>query len=324
MQNSRINVNEAGSPHAVVVDFHNAAWQLLDREQPYGFAFQKTAEHLGLEPTIRETDSVQRLYLYGSTESVKTHLHDLHRHIGIIAHTGARMAKYFQQHERDHLGRILGGLTQDSLPNVPDDATLMRTVGVMSYPFVDAVSSDLTEVYYARKPYWHGTNEPARHEDGTLMHRYDARDIGGFVIGWDGLAVRESVAFSIGMEPETANRLRWLSQAKGTRWHDEVHEAFTQFLNMPNKPAIEHQDVEPTDEDGYALKHQLHLSRLDIKWLTETYQPPEGTTFGDIIRFAVSQFLAKAAADPQLAEAMEQRKQAYLADRMLWLPPIKQ
>ena len=145
-------INEL-SDSDVLIELSSSPSEILDSSAPYGFAYSKTIEHLGLD---RHDVGHNSVIIHGSTEAVLSNLSNLHRHIGLIARYGSEKADFWRRHNRDWIGRMLGDLTQRTLPGLPKDTGFTEVVARITRPFAESANDDneAFDVLYGRTPWW--------------------------------------------------------------------------------------------------------------------------------------------------------------------------
>ncbi len=298
---SSVYIQETGA-ETVQVDTTASPAILTNPDTWYGFAFTKTAEHLGLE--IQEVPSGQSSgswEIKGTTAIVQENLPKLQRHIGLIARYGAQR-ELASGWTRDVIGRTLGELVQRSLPALPEDATLMRTAGVLIDPFANLTNNDGCALYYARTPHWIAKNEPARNADGSPIAPFHVRDIGGMLIGRDGRRAAERIPVNAQLTHDVWDNLRWLAHAKDTNPAEQIRIALDDFLKDPEAPEPEHTDR--TDTTDY-MKAAVSFPRETMREIFYDRTFTGDITFGDLLMAAVRRHVDQAMAHPETAATIE-------------------
>ncbi|TAH36667.1 hypothetical protein EYC59_00630 [Candidatus Saccharibacteria bacterium] len=298
---SSIYIQETG-PDTVQVDTTASPAQLTNPDTWYGFTFTKTAQHLGLDiHDVPEPVSSGCWEVRGSTAKAQENIPNLQRHIGLIARYGAER-RQGGRWARDYIGRILGELVQHRLPGLPEDATLMRTVGVLLNPLADATNDDGCALYYARTPHWVNRNEPARNADGSPIAPFHMRDIGGMPIDDSGRPSPERVAVNTRISDEAWRDLARLGWTRETNPAEQVRAALRGFLDDPAAPNPKH--VDRTDAHTYRGT-VVSFPRETLRELFYERGYTGDITFSDLVAAAVERHLAEAMADPETADALE-------------------
>jgi hypothetical protein len=313
MQSSKVCINEAG-PSAVTVDFASAANWLIDSGRSYGYAYHKTLEHLGVEELTATPIVEADLVLAGSVASIKDHIPNLEQNIGQIAQLSTATDPKGFPVSGEYINRTLGLLTQRTIPELPDNATLMRAIGVITMPFADAVSTDDTRIYYGRPAPWGRLRDFwTTDADGRLLSRFGARDIGGLEIGADGLPARSHFSFDLPLDKTSLFRLRLMSQANSpSTIGEEVRRSLRHMLDQPERPVI---SPRPVGDDP--VRFRATYPRTDLVELATL--PHEGDTkYSDGFRRAVDMYLASCMADPA---TMEKVRRAHAQFRASVDPP---
>ena len=151
----RVYVNEL-APGKVSMDFSARPAHILYDDNPYGFAYGKTLEHLGIG---HQRVGDRTLLLNGNIGEIQANVPGLHRHIGLIARYGAQREREtrFPSMHREAIGRILGKLTQETLIDLPEDSSFTKVSAVITRPFAEE-ANDPMELFYMHmnggEPWW--------------------------------------------------------------------------------------------------------------------------------------------------------------------------
>lgn len=150
----RVYINEVGSDK-VWMEMSSWPSAILSPDDPLGFAYLKTLEHLDISHQAVPETNVS--LLQGSMETTRPHISRLHNHIGVIARYGAARTNGFQQKwTRDFIGRTLGNLTED-LSAQPDSLPFSSLLHRITQPFAEA-ANDPKEIFYMihdQLPFWY-------------------------------------------------------------------------------------------------------------------------------------------------------------------------
>ncbi len=301
---SSVYINEA-APQAVTMDFSASPAELMYSDQCYGFAFMKAIEHLGLDAQVDpEPELYCRLRVEGSVESIKGHVPQLQRHIGLIARYGAELrGGTLPRFNRDWIGRTLGDLVQRKLPTLSEDTSLLYAMGIIVDPFVNMTNDDGARIYYGRYPGEGTERSIVKNEDGTPLGPYSARDIGGLLVGPDGLPAPEALDCRIGISEADLGQLKRIGRAKDTGTGKELGYSLRRFLERAVRPIISQVPVEDDMRNVMAT-----FSRIDLE-KAAAIELETGAGIADIIRTAVKSYIYECASDSELQEKIGAKKQ---------------
>jgi hypothetical protein len=303
-----VYINDAAptgaGPEAVTLDFSATPSELADTETCYGFALDKTLEHLGLEAS-RAEDPVMysRLYVEGSVEAIREHIPELQRHTGLIARYSAEKSRdLFPDYNRQWLGRLLGNLVQRQLPELHEAATLARTMGIIVNPFMEAVvpGDEGHTIYYHRYP-GHGTEQNiARNADGSTINPFIGRDIGGFVIGQDGLELPQSYRFDFLLPEQDVNRARLIARVRNQpTW--QLFESVLKDYCLGRPEAGGPVDLSVlAGELSEASRVRLGFATADLRTASEQGMLEQPGSLNWAFRRGLQDFLAKSEQDAEL------------------------
>lgn len=298
MQVSKLCIDKSG-PNSVFVDFAPSTHELLNKHQTYGFALAKTLDHLGLEHEVIAGEFTQ-MQIRGSLETVKAHLPELQRHIGLIARYGAGIeGDRGRAYRRDWIGRLLGDLVQRWLPKLPEEASLMRTAGRIIWPFAEAINDDGVRIYYARPAPWRSEEAVVKAEDGTPLGPFSVRDIGGLLIGPDGLPAHEVLNANLQLPKADFHQLNLIGRVKGHGAGTELQLSLHRFLDKTDKAAIR-----PVLLKEDAQKILTNFRRVDLEAACKR-EFEGGATLHDLICTAVKEHLAESMADLEIRTKVE-------------------
>ncbi len=306
---SSIYINERG-PNIVSLDFSASPSELIDKESMNGFAFQKTLEHLGLEATVNSDAAMwSRLDVTGSVETIRQRIPVLQKHIGLIARYSADRSKnLWPQHERKNIGSILGKLVQRDLPELPEDASILRAIGLIVEPFADKTNNDGVVVYYARRKARtsYESDPSATAANGTPLGQFEVRDIGGFEIGWDGLRAKSQIRVKAVVPEDELYEFQLISRLKDVGTAENlatgVHRLIDQGADIGDRQ-------EPTREEKYA-NISVSLPRTLLQRMQQDL--PDGLKSGnDAIVSAIKAEVAAARADPEIQAKIHETKERW-------------
>ncbi len=299
-----IYINET-SPTTARLDFSASPSDLANTETCYGFAYQKTLEHLGVDcEAAPRSPSYGSLMVEGSPDAIKSNIPDLQRHIGVIARYAAER-RYGSAHDRAWIGGILGRLVQNELPAMPEGASFLRSMGIIAAPFGHAVipGHDILRIYY----------KPTEQADDQLRNPFSVRDIGGLLVGTDGLPAREAFRFSFSLHKEEVQELMLIHRVRepDTHWANDILFSVEQGIANNHVPA-----VSPSAASERERKILTNLSRdLLEKLYAIGGKLNNGASLADLVAFYVRSYLDKCANDPliqaKVAAEKERLRQLY-------------
>jgi hypothetical protein len=300
----RVYIN-AQAPENVTMDFSASPSELATSETCYGFALNKTLEHLGLDSEVGLNPELSgQLIVAGSVDTIRDHTSELQRHIGLIARYSKEQENGYS-HDQEWVGRILGRLVQQSIPRLSKDTSLMRAMGVIVEPFADAVCRDGVLIHYAR----HASagddgqkHDTVKAEDGTPLGIFSAKDIGGLLIGPDGLPVKENFGLTARISEADMFQLRLIAWAKESKTSTELRQSLRRLLDKQKPLKVE---SVPPEED--ARKVVASYARTDLEEACSV-EFDEAATFADLIRLAVKGYIADSMTDVELQEKVEQQR----------------
>lgn len=272
----RIYIRETG-PDQVTMDMTASPSELAYKERAQGFAFQKTLEHLGLDASDPAKHlGLGALQIEGTVNGVRDNIGQLQKHIGVIARYSGQKADSWHKYQEDFVGRTLGKLVQKDLPNLPENATLMRVIGMVADPFAQETNDDGVQIYYARQPHWtaEGKNARALNTDGTPIKPFHVRDIGGLLIDASGQATRKQYSTHIVLPGAARKLLDAMGEVKGRSpaFAEEFRDAFSAYMDLgPDQRQITLSNGADIDETWEKLK-----IRLPREALAQFYDENEG------------------------------------------------
>lgn len=293
---------------AVTIDLSAGVAGLQSIKTCYGWAYSKTAEHLGLtSSTEPPSDGMWgRLRVEGTVEDIRANTTNLGRHIGLIARYGSELSDgYSPSNDREWIGRMLGGLTQRVLPELPENTSLMRAVGLIAEPFASALVDDGMSVHYARS-----RNTVVQDDDGRPLGPFSVRDIGGLEVGPDGLKAPNKIPLTLKLPKNDLKDIRALAEVRESGVGIELGNALGGYLNDSDRPAIE------SDEDVDATRFSISFLRTDLEKTRELVLGIEGIKMSDVVRTAVKVYIESL--DPETRQQVtEERERSEAAQRQL-------
>lgn len=292
MQNSKVCIRQTGE-NQVGIDVAGAALKLTYHSDPLAREYLGTMETLGFEPV--EPSPSADLTFSGSVEDIQKTAASLEEQVEAMAGYGAVSDGGFQPY---HSGTLDQSLNLGALRNIrrlPNGASLMVLAGAVTAPLADTATDDTLYMYYDRTPYWRGDRTGVLDEHGKPLRAFLAKDIGGLLIGPDGLKARSSFSFALGLDNQTLNRLHLLSTVKGVTMGEENRQAFHNFLADPDRPA-----VEPQPEPKKPRNLQVSYPRTDLEAIYSIESHPNAK-LSDTMRLALGMHLAKSIEDPDIA-----------------------
>lgn len=307
MQNSRVCIRQTGE-NQVAIDFSGAATRLASQDNPIGSRYLHTMESLGFEPAEPQPDSW--VTYHGSVEQVRTNAAALQDQLDAVAGYGAVHDSGFHKSRSGILGKSISRGALRNVLDLPDNASLMVTAGAITAPSADAATDDTLYMYYDRIPYWRGDKKGVVGEDGKTLRPFSAKDIGGLLIGPDGLEAREYFRFSLALGRQTLYRLQLLSKARGTTMGEENRQAFHDFVSDPDRPV-----VTPMSVPRARTNLQVAYPRIDLEALYDIEAEPKFKC-SDAMRLALERYLQKVAEDPELMDKMHAEHQRRISNEI--------
>jgi hypothetical protein len=169
----RLFINELTNNDALI-DLSMWPSRILDERNPYGFAFKKTVQHLGM--SRRDIDHRSSI-LSGSTEFILTNTDILRAHIGMIARIGADRAEFYKAFVENDISRSLANITDKFLPIVTSEVEFSEVVELITAPFADAAnkSGEAFRITHGQQPYWIVDDPESATRRQLLMDEYASK-----------------------------------------------------------------------------------------------------------------------------------------------------
>lgn len=279
-------LNQRGD--SAVVDFSP---QLTDLAQPnpgLGAALFSTIEQLGLQvPQGRQPELHGRLRVEGAPEGVREGMSLLGQSVEWIARQAAQDRRLSGRPDAANiLNTALHTLALEQLPALPESASLMRIVGVVVQPFVHAAHPEGVTTYHGR---YAGPRDRTvvTDESGQPLGRFSVRDIGGLLIGPNGLPAENTHTARFRISRTHLVGLTAIAAREGTGVSEQIRNSLRHLLDN-SKPGLE---IPASQVIGDAVGVVCLIPRRDMERMVQTVTAPPDGTFGNVFRTAIASFI---------------------------------
>lgn len=141
--------NHNGEPEHVTLSPSASPTALMHGNNPYGFAWQKMLDILGLEHGYDGygTDGSNLYHVLGSVAEAVRNRQKIESTIGVIAQLAATKSEYGYM-DRPQIARLLGAISTQYLPNTGEDIEFKHFIGNITGPFAEFTNPDGVVLYY--------------------------------------------------------------------------------------------------------------------------------------------------------------------------------